>query len=114
MRLGALAAALGACTLFGSTAVHAQQESPECDRACLRKALDAYLEAVFKHNPAAARLSDDHYATQNTAAVRSGESFWKDISGYGSLQRRYFDPVNGAAAYLGLLRRQGVEVVSSV
>lgn len=113
-RLGILAAAMGACTLFDSTVVRAQQESAECDRACLREALDTYLAAVFKHAPAEARLAKDHYATQNTGAVRDGEGFWKDISGYGPLQRRYFDPVNGAAAFLGLLERNGVDVVSSV
>lgn len=110
-RLGAvaLAAVLSTCTV-----AQAQESAGSCDRACLRQALDTYLAGVFKHDPGAARLTDDHYATQNTAAVRNGEGFWKDISGYGSLQRRYFDPVNGAAAYLGLLQQNGKDVISSV
>jgi len=112
------AASLGsvalAALLFTGTLAQAQQASSGCDRACLRQALDTYLAAVFKHNPDAARLTDDHYATQNTAAVRNGDGFWKDITGYGALQRRYFDPVNGAAAYLGLLQQNGKDVISSV
>ncbi len=90
------------------------QDAGECDRACLRQALDAYLAGVFKHDPAAARLTADHYSTLNTAVVHNGEGFWKDIGGYGSLQRRYFDPVNGAAAYLGLFKQDGKDVISSV
>ncbi len=105
----ALAAVLLTCAV-----AQAQQAAATCDRACLRQALDTYLAGVFKHDPGAARLTDDHYATQNTAAVRNGEGFWKDISGYGALQRRYFDPVNGAAAYLGLLQQNGKDVISSV
>lgn len=112
------AASLGtlalAAVLFAGAPVRAQEAASGCDRACLRQALDTYLAGIFKHDPAAARLTDDHYATQNTAAVRNGEGFWKDITGYGALQRRYFDPVNGAVAYLGLLRQNGKDVVSSV
>src|SRR5690348_10608138 len=104
-----LAALLLTCPL-----ARAQDAAANCDRACLRQALDTYLAGVFKHDPSAARLTDDHYATLNTAAVRNGEGFWKDISGYGALQRRYFDPVNGAAAFLGLLKQNGEDVVSSV
>src|SRR5258706_10598184 len=89
-------------------------DSGGCDRVCLRQALDAYLAAVFKHEPAAAKLTDDHYATNNTAVVRNGEGFWKDISGYGELQRRYFDPVNRTVAYLGLLKQNGKDAISSV
>jgi len=110
---GAPVAALAALLLTCGVA-HAQEDAVRCDRACLREALDTYLSAVFKHDPGAARLTEDHYATENTAAVRKGEGFWKDISGYGALQRRYFDPVNGAAAFLGLLKQNGQDVVSSV
>jgi hypothetical protein len=112
--LGTLTVALAATLLFASTNAHAQQDSSGCDRACLRQVLDAYLAGVFKHDPSAARLTDDHYATENTAVVHNGEGFWKDISGYGELQRRYFDPVNQAAAYLGLLKQNGKDVISSV
>ncbi len=38
----------------------------------------------------------------------------KDYTGYGTLQRRYFDPVNGAAAYLGSMKRNGEEFIVSV
>jgi hypothetical protein len=113
-RATSLGAVALAAVLLTGTLAQAQEATGGCDRACLRQALETYLAGVFKHDPGAARLTDDHYATQNTAAVRSGEGFWKDISGYGALQRRYFDPVNGAAAYLGLLQQNGKDVISSV
>jgi hypothetical protein len=112
-RVGILTSTLAAAAML-TFAVARAQDAPTCDRACLRQALDTYLQAVFKHDPAAANLSADPYATLNTAPVRSGEAFWRDINGYGALQRRYFDPVNGAAAYLGLFKQNGQDVISSV
>jgi hypothetical protein len=108
--LGMLATTL----LLASVAAHAQAAPGGCDRACLKQALDAYLGAVFKHEPAAAPLTADHYATENTAVVRNGEGFWKDVSGYGELQRRFFDPVNETAAFLGLLKQGGQDRITSV
>jgi hypothetical protein len=102
-RAGALAAVL----LFICTAAHTQQSPSSCDRTCLKQALATYMEAVFKHDPAAAQLSDDHYATENTAEIKSGEGFWKEFSGYGPVNRGFFDPLNGSAAFLGVLKQAG-------
>jgi len=106
--VGALMATLG------MSAVVAAAASPECDRACLQQMLSAYLTAVFKHDPKAAPLSDDHFATDNTSQVRNGEGFWHNVSGYGELQRRYFDPLTENAAFYGLLNREGKDTIVSV
>jgi hypothetical protein len=104
--------------LLASTLLLASAAAPaatgDCDRACLRQALDTYLTAVFKHDAGAAHLSDDHYATENTAAIKNGEGFWKEFSGYGEVQRRYFDPMNESAAFLGLLKQDGQDKIVSV
>jgi hypothetical protein len=92
----------------------AQDTSAACDRACLQQMLDKYLVAVFKHDPAAAQLTDDHYATEDTVVIHNGEGFWKNVSGYGAAQGRYFDPVNETAAFLGLLKQDGQDTITSV
>src|SRR5580700_783966 len=107
-------ATLAAALLFGSGAVSAQTASAGCDRACLRQLLDAYLAAVFKHDPSAVPLTAYHYATADTVVVPNGEGFWKDVSGFGEVQGRYFDPVNETAAFLGLLKQNGQDVITSV
>jgi hypothetical protein len=94
--------------------VQAQNSSATCDRQCLQQLLDKYLAAVFKHAPAAAELADDHYATEDTVVVHNGEGFWKTASGYGAVQGRYFDPVNETAAFLGLLKRNDQDTITSV
>jgi hypothetical protein len=79
----------------------AQQPSQACDRACLRTMLDQYLAAVVKHDPAAAPLVVGFRQTENAINVRLGNGVWKTVTGLGKVQRKYFDPVSGQAAYYG-------------
>jgi hypothetical protein len=73
----------------------------DCDRACLKTALDQYLNAVIKHDPAAAPLFAGFRQTENAVVVRPGTGVWKTVTGLGKVQRRYLDPVSGQAGYFG-------------
>lgn len=84
--------------LAGGTAPASAQT---CDRGCLRTMLDQYLTAVVKHDPAAAPLVVGFRQTENAINVRPGNGVWKTVTGLGKVQRRYFDPVTGQAAYYG-------------
>jgi hypothetical protein len=75
----------------------------DCDRGCLKDLLDRYLSAVMKHDPSAAPLMVGFRQTENAVAVRLGTGVWKSVTGLGKLQRRYFDPVIGQAAYFGVV-----------
>jgi len=72
-----------------------------CDRACLKTALDQYLNAVVKHDPSAAPLFVGFRQTENAVVVRLGTGAWKSVTALGNVQRRYLDPVSGQAAYFG-------------
>jgi hypothetical protein len=74
-----------------------------CDRACLRQVLDQYLTAVVKHDPTAAPLVVGFRQTENAINVRPGNGVWKTATALGKVQRRYFDPVSGQAAYFGTI-----------
>lgn len=75
-----------------------------CDRACLRSMLDQYLTAVIKHDPSAAPLVVGFRQTENAINVRPGNGVWKTVTGLGTVQRRYVDPVSGQAAYYGTVQ----------
>src|SRR5258706_13448255 len=109
--------ALVAILLFASAAAPAapQPAAPPdvCDRACLRQRLDTYMEAVFKHDPSAAGLSDNHFSTYNTAVVLKGQAFWKNISGFGEVQRHTLYPGNRTAAYFCLRKEDGRDAFTS-
>ncbi|MGH7866872.1 MAG: hypothetical protein ACREP9_04360 [Candidatus Dormibacteraceae bacterium] len=102
-------AALATGLLLAFPAAQAQRDSNACDRACLKQMLDAYLGAVFKHDPGAVALTADHYATENTSMIKDGEGFWKEFNAYGAVKRGFFDPLNGSAAFLGVLKQTGGE-----
>ena len=74
-----------------------------CDRACLRTMLDQYLAAVVKHDPSAAPLVVGYRHTENAINKKLGDGVWKSVTGLGKVQRKYFDPVTGQAAYYGLV-----------
>src|SRR5437016_1239233 len=74
-----------------------------CDRACLKTALDQYLTAVVTHNPAAAPLFSGFRQTENAVVVKLGTGVWKSVTGLGKVQRRYLDAVSGQAAYFGIV-----------
>jgi hypothetical protein len=74
-----------------------------CDRACLKTMLDQYMQAVIKHDPAAAPLFLGFRQTENATVVKPGTGLWKTMTGLGKVQRKYYDPVQGQAAFIGLI-----------
>jgi len=85
-----------------------------CDRSCLQTALDQYLSAVARHDPAAAPLVVGFRQTENAINVRPGNGVWKTVTGLGKVQRRYLDPVTGQAAYYGTVEEAGNTAVVTV
>src|ERR1700689_3344379 len=94
---GVRATVLALAALFATSASAASK----CDRACLEKTLDQYLNAVLKRDPASAPLDVTFRYTENAIVMKPGEGLWKSASALGKVQRRYFDPVNESAAYFG-------------
>lgn len=114
IRFAPLMGAVAALMLSSVTAADLPRLPEACDRACLRQVLDAYMAAVFEHDPGAAPLSANHIATENTAEIHNGEGFWKTVSGYGEVQNRYLDAKNQSAAFFGLVKENGKDQLVSV
>ena len=89
-------------------ATNASAAPAGCDRACLRKTLDTYLDAVLKHDPSKAALDAGFRYTENSSVVAPGEGLWKTATALGKVQRRYVDPVSGQAVYFGHIDEGGV------
>jgi len=84
-----------------------------CDRACLKAALDQYLNAVVAHNPGAAPLAVGFRETENAMVERAGTGIWQSAKGLGKLERRYFDTESGQAGYFGTFEEtSGTAVVT--
>jgi ketosteroid isomerase-like protein len=83
--------------------MRAAAATTSCDRACLKSALDAYLGAVIKHDPAAAPLAPSYRHTENAINIPLGKGVWQSVTALGQVQRRYLDAVSGQAAYYGIV-----------
>jgi hypothetical protein len=86
----------------------------DCDRTCLKTTLDQYLNALVKHDPSAAPLFVGFRQTENAVVVRTTTGLWKSLTGLGKVQRRYFDPVSGQAAYYGVIEESAASDIATV
>jgi hypothetical protein len=82
-----------------------------CNRDCLKRHLDTYLAAVASHKPEAAGLWVGFRQTENAVVIPEGQGVWKAVTGLGSIQRHYLDPVQGQAGYFGTVRMGDEEAV---
>lgn len=97
-------------SLLASAAVSAQ----DCNRDCLKRHLDTYLNAVVNHKPEAAGLWVGFRQTENAIVIPEGQGVWASVTGLGSVQRRYFDPVQSQAGYFGTVYMGEEEAVVAV
>lgn len=93
-----IAAIIALCSALAASAA---SSAADCNRACLKKHLDTYLAGVAGHKPEAAGLWVGFRQTENSVAIPEGQGLWKLMTGLGSVQRQYFDPVQGQAGYFG-------------
>lgn len=85
-----------------------------CDRSCLKMMLDQYLSGVIRHDPSFPPLMTGFRQTENAVAVPLGKGIWQTMSGYGKVQRRYYDPVSGQAAYFGTVMEGAKTAIATV
>lgn len=108
-----LTRALACCFVLVALAANAWAAN-DCDRACLKTTLDQYLNALIKHDPAAAPLLIGFRQTENATVVKLGAGLWKTMTGLGKMQRRYVDAVTGQAAYFGIIEESGAPAIVNV
>ena len=96
----------GAACILGISA-SALAAADDCDRACLKTALDQYLTAVTTHKPSAAPLFAGFRQTENAVVVPLGSGVWKTVTSLGKVQRKYLDAVSGQAAFYGIIEESG-------
>jgi hypothetical protein len=102
-----LGAALGvlAATSAGAT---------DCNRDCLEQHLNTYLKAITSHKPEAGNLWVGFRQTENSVVIPEGQGAWSSVTGLGSVQRHYFDPVQSQAGYYGTVSLGDEEAVVAI
>ena len=103
-----------ACVMVAAFSAVLPMAGATCNRACLASSLDQYLQAILKHDPQAAPLSIGYRHTENAVVVKLGDGAWKSITSIGKVDRRYYDPVSGEAAFFGVLNEGAEPTVTTV
>ena len=98
--------------ICGGGGVLAQDSS--CDRACLADGLDEFLTAIVARAPSGAPLFIGFRQTENATVVPVGRGLWSTASALGPVQRRFYDPVNGSAAFLGIVEEGDSSAIASL
>src|SRR5581483_7856129 len=86
----------------------------DCNRDCLKRHLDTYLTAIATHKPENGNLWAGFRQTENSVVIPEGQGAWKNVTGLGSIQRRYLDPVQSQAGYFGTVRMGDEEAVVAI
>lgn len=87
--------------LIGALLVGGPVVAQDCNRDCLKQHLDTYLNAVAAHKPQSAGLWVGFRQTENSVVVPEGQGVWSSVTGLGSMQRQYLDPVQSQAGFFG-------------
>ncbi|MEJ0008220.1 MAG: hypothetical protein WDM77_18130 [Steroidobacteraceae bacterium] len=85
----------------------AAAEHAACDEACLKSAMDGYLQALQRHDPSSLKVAPNVRFTENGVVIPLGEALWVTISGLGQYRHDFFDPVQGGVATYVTLRENG-------
>jgi hypothetical protein len=88
----------------------------ECDRACLIRIMDGYMDAIFKHDPKAVPpLGIDVRMTENTGVMDVGEGMlWRSKVEPTSFKIYVADPVAGQVAEQARLKIGGQDALVAV
>jgi hypothetical protein len=87
----------------------AQQAAPvACDRACLEKYVDRYLDAMQAHNPSSDLFAREIKFTENGIRLPFGnEGLWHGMSGKGTYKFYVPDIETQQVAFIGTVREGG-------
>jgi hypothetical protein len=100
--------------LLASLLVSAVANAQTCNRDCLKRHLDGYLGAIVNHRPESGGLWVGFRQTENAVVIPDGQGAWKNVTGLGSIQRRYLDPVQSQAGYFGTVNMGDEEAVVAI
>jgi hypothetical protein len=100
--------------VFASLLLSQAASAQDCNRSCLNRHLDTYLTAITSHKPETGNLWVGFRQTENSVVIPEGQGAWANVTGLGSIQRRYLDPVKSQAGYFGTVFMGEEEAVVAI
>ena len=79
----------------------------DCNRACLEGVMEQYIAALLARDPKRLPLSADGKYTEQDQVMDVGDGFWKTVTGRGSYNHFFSDPVGGQVGWMGTMKEKG-------
>ena len=88
----------------------AEARGGDCDEGCLKRVMDAYLQALSRHDSSSLPLAKGARYTENGAELELGkDGLWVTFNAYGTYRHDVFDPsTGGVATYVNLTENHEV------
>jgi hypothetical protein len=86
----------------------------KCDRSCLEKFVDRYIDAMVKHDPSSVPLADNVKFTENGVELKVGEALWATASANTDFRIYVTDPETGQVGYSGIIKESNTPVLISL
>jgi hypothetical protein len=95
-------------TLAGALAAQGQNgKSGVCDRACLERLVDQYLDAMTAHDPKLVPLAKNIKFTEDGQKLVLPDGLWNSMAGKGTYRLFVDDPQAGSVAFIGTIQEEG-------
>ena len=96
------------CLLLLSGEINLVSAGDNCNRRCLIKLMDSYLEAVSRHEHSSLPLADDVKFVENTQKTAIGDGLWKTATaGPKDFKIYAADSVAGQVGFIGKIHVNG-------
>ena len=104
---------LSIIALAANAAMAQQNSSPkvDCNRACLYKFVDQYMNALVKHEPNKLPWADHVIFTEDNVQLKIGDGLWGTISGKRDYDLKFADPQQGQVGFFGVVEEHGIGAV---
>ena len=100
--------ALTLAAVLGPVAAPARAaDKPACDRACLERVVDRYLQALAAHDPRKLPAAKTLAFSENDQPLGLGEGTWSSVTGLGKYRHVFADPSTGQAAVITTVQEAG-------
>lgn len=86
----------------------------KCDRACLERFVDRYIDAMVKHDPSSLPLAANVKFTENGVELNVGDALWATASENTDFRIYVTDPETGQVGYSGIVKENGTPVLFSL
>jgi hypothetical protein len=101
--------------LFGDAGAASDiSATPECDRTCLYRFIDNYLEALVHHDPLRLPWAEHGRFTENNVALQIGDGLWGTATGLGDYRLKFADPESGQVGIFGVVKESSASSMFAV